>query len=109
MDYEKTRQLYKEIDQLKKFEETADFNRYRKELRWYDDVRSKRTGEYYQANELIRRDLVPKKWTPPHINEKGEPLEYPVKYVTGIYRVRIADMSEWLMSTQEWYGLGRLR
>ena len=57
MDYEKTRQLYKEIDQLKKFEETADFNRYRKELRWYDDVRSKRTGEYYQANELIRRDL----------------------------------------------------
>ena len=105
MDYNKTRELYQEIGQIKKFEETADFNRYKKELRWYDDVRSKRTGEYYQANELIRRDLVSKKWMPPHINEKEEPLEYPLKYVTGIYRVRIPDMSEWLMSTQEWFGL----
>ena len=105
MDLVKTRELYQELGQIKKFEETADFNRYRKELRWYDDVRSKRTGEYYQANELIRRDLVSKKWTPPHINEKQEPLEYPLKYVTGIYRVRIADMSEWLMSTQTWWGL----
>jgi hypothetical protein len=67
-------------------------------------VKSKRTGEYYQANELIRRDMV-SKWTPPHVNEKGEPLEYPLKYVTGIYRVRIADMSEWLLSTETWYGL----
>jgi hypothetical protein len=68
-------------------------------------VKSKRTGEYYQANELIRRDMVSSKWTPPHVNEKGEPLEYPLKYVTGIYRVRIADMSEWLLSTETWYGL----
>ena len=105
MDYVKTEQLYKEIGQKKKFEETADYNRYRKEKKWYDDVKSRRTGEYYQANELIRRDLVSKKWTPPHVNEKGEPLEYPLKYVDGIYRVRIADMSEWLLTTEQWYGL----
>lgn len=48
MDYSKTRELYQELDQIKKFEETADFNRYKKELKWYD-VTSKRTGEYYQA------------------------------------------------------------
>jgi hypothetical protein len=107
MDYVKVESLYKELgqEQEKKFKETADYNRYRKELRWYDDVRSKRTGEYYQANELIRRDLVAKKWTPPHIDENQKPLEYPLKYVTAIYRVRTADMSEWLMTTQTWYGL----
>ena len=54
---------------------------------------------------MIRRDLVSKKWTPPHIDENQKPLEYPLKYVTGIYRGRTADMSEWLMSTQNWWGL----
>ena len=49
-------QLYEEIGQKKKFEETADYNRYRKEKKWYENVKSKRTGEYYQANELIKRD-----------------------------------------------------
>ena len=63
-DFVKTEQLYEEIGQKKRFEETADYNRYRKEKTWYDNVKSRRTGEYYQANELIRRDLVAKKWTP---------------------------------------------
>ena len=89
MDYIKTEQLYKEIGQEKKFKETADYNRYKKEQKWYDDVKSRRTGEYYQANELIRRDLVAKKWTPPHIDENQNPLEYPLKYVNGIFRVTI--------------------
>ena len=31
--------------------------------------------------------------------------EYPLKYVDGIYRVRIADGSEWLLTTEQWYGL----
>jgi hypothetical protein len=38
MDYMKTRELYQELGQIKKFEETADFNRYKKELKWYEDV-----------------------------------------------------------------------
>jgi hypothetical protein len=105
MDYEKTRQLYQEIGQIKKFEETADFNRYKKELKWYENVKSKRTGEYYQAEDLIKRDMVSPKWTLPHLDAEGKPLTYPLKYVNGIYRVRIADMSEWLMSTQEWIAL----
>ena len=86
MDYEKTRQLYQEIDQIKKFEETADFNRYKKELKWFGNVKSKRTGEYYQAEDLITRGMVAKTLKPPHVDEKGEPLKYPLKYVNGIYR-----------------------
>jgi hypothetical protein len=85
MNYEKVRELYQELGQIKKFEETADFTRYRKEQRWYEDVTSKRTKEYYQANELIR-DLVSKNGRRPHIDENQKPLEYPLKYVTGIYR-----------------------
>jgi hypothetical protein len=105
MDYVKNRELYQELGQIKKFEETADFNRYKKELKWYEDVKSKKTGEYYQAEDLIKRDYVSSKWTPPHVDGEGKPLTYPLKYVNGIFRVRTADMSEWLMSTQEWWGL----
>ena len=44
MDYVKVESLYKEIGQEKKFKETADYNRYKKELRWYHDVRSNEQG-----------------------------------------------------------------
>ena len=40
MDYVKTEQLYEEIGQKKKFEETADYNRYRKEKKWFETVKS---------------------------------------------------------------------
>ena len=70
MDYVKTEQLYKEIGR-KKFKETADYNRYRKEQKWKTDVKSRRTGEYYQANELIRRDLVLKKGHRHMLTKKG--------------------------------------
>lgn len=116
MDYVKTEQLYEEIGQKKKFEETADYNRYRKEKKWFEAVKSPRTGEYYQADYLIQKDMVNTKpdpklkkpaWTPPHVDAEGKPLQYPLKYVNGIYRVRIADGSEWLLSTQEWIALSR--
>jgi hypothetical protein len=87
MDYVKTRELYQELGKIKKFEETADFNRYKKELKWYEDVKSKRTGEYYQAEDLMKRDMVSSKWTPPHVDAEGKPLTYPLKYVNGIFRV----------------------
>jgi hypothetical protein len=58
MDYVMTRELYQELGQIKKFEETADFNRYKKELKWYEDVKSKKTGEYYQTEDLIKRDYA---------------------------------------------------
>jgi hypothetical protein len=105
MDYERTRQLYEEIGQLKKFEETPDFNRYKKEQKWNEKVKSKRTGEYHQAEYLKNKDIVSPKWTLPHVDGEGRPLEYPLKYVNGIFRVRIADGTEWLKSTQEWWGL----
>lgn len=105
MDYDKTVQLYEEIGQKKKFEETADFNRYNKEQKWYEKVKSKRTGEYYQAEYLIQKDMLSSKWTPPHVDGEGKPLKYPLKHVNGIYMVRIADGTEWIKSRQEWVAL----
>ena len=50
--------MYEEIGQKKRFEETAEYNRYRKEKKWYEDVKSNRTGEYYQANELDIKEEI---------------------------------------------------
>ena len=32
----------------------------------------KLTGEYYQADERVRRELVPPEWIPPHTSGAGE-------------------------------------
>jgi len=100
-----TYQKYKDIGQGKKFEDKPDFIRYKKELKWYDAVKSKRTGDFYQADDLIRRELVPGDWKPPHVDAQGKPLPYPVKYVNSIIRVRTPDSREWVKTRQQWYGL----
>ena len=105
MDFDRTAQIYRDIGQEKKFKEMPDYNRYMKEQKWFENVKSKRTGEYYQAEDLITRGMVAKTWKPPHVDEKGDPLKYPLKYVNSIYRVLTADMSEWLTSTQTWWGI----
>jgi hypothetical protein len=59
MDYEQTALIYRNFGQEKKFQEKPEHNRYKKEQAWYEKVKNKRTGEYYQAEDLIKRDLVP--------------------------------------------------
>lgn len=54
MDYEKTIELYKNAGQIKKWENTPEYNSYRGEQAWYDKVKSKRTGEFYQSEELLK-------------------------------------------------------
>jgi hypothetical protein len=68
-------------------------------------VTRKRTGEFYQAKDLIKRELVPSDWTPPHVDAKRKPLKYPLKHVNEIISKRLADGSEWLVSRQQWWGL----
>ena len=101
MDYQKTIELYEKIGQIKKWEDTPESNSYKGEQAWYDKVKSKRTGEFYQVDELIRREWVPADWKPPHQDAKGEPVKYPLKHVNEIIRKRLADGSEWLISRQQ--------
>jgi hypothetical protein len=105
MDFDKTFEIYQRHELAKTWENVPDNNRYKKEKGWYEKVKSKRTGDYYQAEDLIKRDLVPPEWTPPHVDAKGKPIKYPIKHVNEIFRKRIADGSEWLLSHQIWTSL----
>jgi hypothetical protein len=58
MEYEQTSLIYKNLGHEKKFQEKPDYNRYKKEQAWYDKVKSKRTGEFYQADEIVSKELV---------------------------------------------------
>lgn len=71
-------------------------------------MRSKRTGEYNQAEDLIKRELVPADWKPPHVDKEGKPVKYPIKSVSEIIRKRLVDGTEWIISRQEWIGLDQL-
>ena len=51
--------------------------------------------------------MVPADYEPPYTDAKGKPVIYPLKTVNGIIRKRIADGSEWLLSTQEWIAIDR--
>ncbi|CAN5537016.1 hypothetical protein BH18THE2_BH18THE2_37580 [soil metagenome] len=105
MDYEHTIQLYAQAKQNKQFLETAEYLDYKKELKWLETVKSKRTGEFFQAEDLKRSEMVPTDWQTPHVDAKGKPLKYPLKYVNSIIRLRTAEDSEYLKSRQTWIGL----
>jgi hypothetical protein len=69
MDYDQTSLIYRNFGQ-KKFQEKPEYFRYNKEKAWYEKVKSKGTGENYQAEDLLRRELVPENWTPPDVDKK---------------------------------------
>jgi hypothetical protein len=105
MDYQKTAELYEKAGQKKRWENTPEYLSYLGQKAWYDKVKSKRTSDYYQAQDLINRNLVPSGWEPPHIGKNGQPVTYPLKHVNSIIRRRLSDGSEWLTSRQQWWGL----
>jgi hypothetical protein len=110
MDYNQTLETYSNFGQEKKFKEKPDYNRYNKEKAWYEKVKSKRTGEYNQAEDLIKRELVPADWKLPDRfkDKEGNPLKFPLKHVNEIIRKRLVDGTEWILSRQEWWGLDSL-
>lgn len=63
---------------------------------------------FYQVEELIKRELVPPDWTPPHVDSKGRPVKYPIKHVSEIIRKRLVDGSEWILSRQFWTALNQV-
>jgi hypothetical protein len=93
MDYQKTAELYEKAGQKKRWENTPEYLSYLGQKAWYDKVKSKRTGDYYQSSELINRNFVPPDWQPPHM-KNGQPVTYPLKHVNSIIRRRTQD-GEW--------------
>ena len=77
MDYDKTVQLYEKAGLIKKWKENPESYLHNDEKVWYDKVKSKRTGEYYQADDLIKRELVPSDWESPYTDGKGKSVKFP--------------------------------
>jgi hypothetical protein len=88
LDYEKTISLYEKYNLRKAWEQLPENADYNQEVKWFETVKSKRSGEYWQADELRNRELVSADWEPPHKDQKGKPLRYPLKTVNIIYRRR---------------------
>jgi len=108
MDYNKTLQQYEQYGMAKKFEQLPEYSRYKKEIGFYEKVKSPRTGEYYQAEDLIKRELVTADWKPRRTDSKGKAVKYPYKEVWEIYRIKAVDSSEWMKSRYMIYGLDSL-
>jgi hypothetical protein len=88
-----TLELYQKIGQAKAWDHTPEHHRHNKEKAWYDKV--KRIAKFYQAEDLIKRE-----WDPKTVDAKGKPVKYLLKHVNDIIRKRLADGSEWLLSTE---------
>ena len=79
MDYERTMQRYAQAKQNKQFLETAEYFDYKKELKLLETVKSKMTGEFFQDDDLKRREMIPADWEAPQVDAKakGKPLKFP--------------------------------
>jgi hypothetical protein len=93
MDYQKTFEQYQKYGMGKKFEGLPEYSRYKKELGWYEKVKSQRNGDFFQSEDLQKREVVPENWTPPRLDSKGKTVKYPFKEVNEIIRKRLVDGS----------------
>ena len=59
MDYDKTVALYERAGLIKKWKENPESYLHEAEKKWYEKVTSKRTGQFWQVEDLIKRNLVP--------------------------------------------------
>jgi hypothetical protein len=72
------------------------------EERWFLQVKNPNIGEFFQLENLKALGIVSADF------KAGEkPKNYPLKEVDTIIRIKKADGTEWLTSTQTWTGIDR--
>jgi ABC-type Fe3+ transport system substrate-binding protein len=64
MNQDKKLEAYTMHGLAKQWEKQPDRHRHNKEKEWIKKVKSARTNKFYQAEDLIRRELVPSDWQP---------------------------------------------
>jgi hypothetical protein len=72
------------------------------EEKWFSQVKNPNTGEFFQLENLKALGIVPADF-----KDGEKPKNYPIKEVDTIIRIKKADGTEWLASTQTWTGLDR--
>ena len=70
MDYDCTLGVYQKHGQEKSWNQVPDRHIHNKEKAWYEKVKSKSTGEYYHAEDPIKRELVPGDWQRPTLTQR---------------------------------------
>ena len=72
------------------------------EEKWFSRLKNPNTGEFFQLENLRPLGIIPADF------KGGEKAKnYPLKEVDTIIRIKKADGTEWLASTQTWTGLDR--
>ena len=72
------------------------------EEKWFSQVKNPNTGEFFQLENLKALGIIPGDF-----KDGEKPKNYPIKEVDTIIRIKKADGTEWLASTQTWTGLDR--
>ena len=72
------------------------------EEKWFTQVKNPNTGEFFQLENLKALGIVPADF-----KDGEKPKNYPLREVDTIIRIKRADGTEWLASTQTWIGLDR--
>ena len=72
------------------------------EEKWFSQVKNPNTDEFFQLENLKALGIVPADF-----KDGEKPTNYPLKEVDSIIRIKKADGTEWLASTQTWTGLDR--
>jgi hypothetical protein len=102
-NYSKTQELFNQEPNKApglKYEKSGDRL---SEEKWFEQVKSPITGEFFQLEDLRAIGAVPADF-----RKDEKPRKYPIKKVDSIIRIKKADDSEWLKSRQTWIGLDRL-
>jgi hypothetical protein len=107
-NYSKTRELFNKEPKKSpdlKYKDTFPAGFFGEEMaeeRWFSQVRNPNSGEFFQLENLKALGVLPADF-----KDGEKPKNYPLKEVDTIVRIKKADGTEWLTSTQTWIGLYR--
>jgi hypothetical protein len=107
-NYSRTRELFNKEPKKSpdlKYKDTFPagfFGQEAAEEKWFSQVKNPNTGEFFQLENLKALGILPSDF-----KDGEKPKNYPLKEVDSIIRIKKADGTEWLASTQTWTGLDR--
>jgi hypothetical protein len=108
VNYSKTQELFNKEPKKSpdlKYKDTFPASFFGEEMaeeRWFSQVKNPNTDEFFQLENLKAHGIIPADF-----RDGEKPKNYPIKEVDTIIRIKKADGTEWLASTQTWTGLDR--
>jgi len=107
-NYSRTRELFNKESKRSsdlKYKDTFPAGFFGEEMaeeKWFTQVKNPNTDEFFQLENPKALGIVPADF-----KDGEKPKNNPIKEVDTIIRIKKADGTEWLASTQIWTGLDR--